>query len=105
MARWSEIQGNGVQCLTRLLHPETQSEMNEEGWEEEDVTNQVDNVIKRQALRIFWGCTYKQKCCSLTALNLAVISYCLHDSSYASSILLRMMDWIYNLFLSDHKIA
>lgn len=59
-----------------------------------NVINQVDNVIKRQALRILWGCTYKQKCYNLTALNLAVISYSLHDSSYASSILLRMIDWI-----------
>lgn len=34
------------------------------------------------------------KCRSLTALNVAVINYSLHDSSYASGVLLRMIDRI-----------
>lgn len=42
----------------------------------------------------------------LTAANLAVINYSSHDSGSGSSVRrARMMDWIYSLFLSDHKSA
>lgn len=60
----------------------------------EEVINQVSNVTKRQVLHILWVLHVQTKCGSLTALNLVVINYSLHESSYASSILLHMIDWI-----------
>lgn len=105
MARGSEIQGK-QHPVSKTLPLVTQSEMKHHPFTMgEEVINQVGNVTKRQVLHILSVLHVQTKCGSLTALNLVVINYSLHESSYASSILLHTIDWIYNLFLSDHKKA
>ena len=61
VAIWSDIQGETVHSVSKNAAPGegTQNETSAVNNGQE-VINQVDNVIKRQALRFLQGCAYKQ---------------------------------------------
>lgn len=94
MTSGSEIQGK-LHPASKTLPLVTQREKKRQPFTMgEEVINQVGNVTKRWVLHILAALHVQTKCGSLAALNLAVINYSLHESSYASSFLLHMIDWI-----------
>lgn len=58
----------------------------------------AENVIQRHTLR-----RAKKQHCSLTTLNISCKRYSSRDSNYASRAPQRMINWLYNLFVTHHK--
>lgn len=95
MDKWAEIQGTRCAVLV------ARCEMKPQLFAKEEVINQEDYIVRKQALWVPLSYVYKQS----VVVQKPQINYALHDSSYAGSKVPRMIDWTQNLFLSDHKKA